>query len=76
MNRTRAWRIRRQPIRRSDAQTRWDWYQAYQHLLQWTVDCDGDRTPEAPLAPQQEVADARRPLRPCLDQPTSPSANH
>jgi hypothetical protein len=74
MNRTRAWSIRRQTIRRSDAQTRWD--QAYQHLLQWTVDREGGRTPEAPLAPQQEVADARRPLRPCLDQPTSPSANH
>ena len=71
MNRTRAWSIRRQAIRRSDAQTRWD--QAYQHLLQWTADREGA---PAPLAPQQEVADARCPLRPRLDQPTSPSADH
>ena len=74
MNRTHAWRIRRQTIGRSDAQTRWD--QAYQHLLQWTVDREGARTQETPLAPQQEVADACCPVRPCLDQPTSPSANH
>ena len=73
MNRTCAWRIRRQPIRRSDAQTRWD--QAYQHLLQWTAKREGARTPQVPLAPQQEVADAHCPLRPGLDQPTSPSAD-
>jgi hypothetical protein len=71
MNRTRTWSIRRQTIRRSDAQTRWD--QAYQHLLQWTADREGAR---APLALQQEVADAHCPLRPCLDESTSPSANH
>jgi hypothetical protein len=71
MNRTRAWRIQRQLIGRSDAQTRWD--QAYQHLLQWTADREGA---PAPLAPQQEVLDACCPLRPCLDQPTGPSANH
>jgi hypothetical protein len=71
MNRTRTWSIRRQTIRRRDAQTRWD--QAYQHLLQWTVDREGAR---APLALQQEVADAHCPLRPCLDESTSPSANH
>ncbi len=71
MNRTRAWSIRRQTIRRSDAQTRWD--QAYQHLLQWTADREGA---QAPLAPQQEVPDARCPLRSRLDQPTSPSADH
>ncbi len=71
MNRIRAWRIRRQMTQRSDAQTRWD--QAYQHLLQWTADREGA---QAPLAPQQEVPDAYCPLRPCLDQPTSPSANH
>ena len=71
MNRTRIWSIRRLTIWRSDAQTRWD--QAYQHLLQWTTDREGA---PAPLAPQQEVADACCPLRPCLDQPTSPSANH
>ncbi len=72
MNCTHAWRIQRQTIRRSDAQTRWD--QAYQHLLKWTVDREGT---QAPLAPQQEVLDnACCPVRPCLDQPTSPSANH
>jgi Resolvase, N terminal domain len=53
MNRMRPWRIRRQPIGRSDAQTRWD--QAHQHLLQWTVDREGACTPAAPLAPEQEV---------------------
>jgi hypothetical protein len=74
MNRTRIWRIRRQTIQRSEAQTRWD--QAYQHLLQWAVDREGACTPATPLAPQQEVADACCPLRPCLDQPTSASANH
>jgi hypothetical protein len=74
MNRTRPWSIRRQAIGRSDAQTRWD--QAYQHLLQWTADRAGARTPQAPLALQQEVPDARCPLRPNLDQPTSPSTNH
>jgi hypothetical protein len=71
MNRTRTWSIQRQTIRRSNAQTRWD--QAYQHLLQWTADREGAR---APLALQQEVADAHCPLRPCLDQPTSTSPNH
>ena len=71
MNCTRAWSIRRLTSRRSDAQTRWD--QAYQHLLQWTVDREGT---QAPLAPQQEVPDECCPLRPCLDQPTSPSADH
>jgi hypothetical protein len=71
MNRTRAWSIRRQTIRRSDSQTRWD--QAYQHLLQWTADREGA---QAPLAPQQEVPDECCPVRPGLDQPTSPSANH
>ncbi len=76
MNRTHAsWRIRRQTTQRSDTQTRWD--QAYQHLLQWTVDREGVRTPETPLASQQqEVFDAYCPLRPCLDQPTGPSTNH
>jgi hypothetical protein len=73
MNRTRAWSIQRQTTQRSDAQTRWD--QVYPHLLQWTIDREGGRTPEAPLAPQQEVADACCPVRPCLDQPTRPSAN-
>jgi len=72
MKRTRAWSIRRQTIRRSDAQTRWD--QTYQHLLQWTT--ANREGAQAPLAPQQEVADARCPLRPRLDQPASPSANH
>jgi hypothetical protein len=71
MNRTRTWSIRRQTIWRSDAQIRWD--QAYQHLLQWTVDREGARTP---LALQQEVADAYCPLRPRLDESTSPSPDH
>jgi len=71
MKRTRAWSIRRLTIRRRDAQTRWD--QVYQHLLQWTADHEGA---QAPLDPQQEVADAYCPLRPCLDHPTSPSANY
>lgn len=71
MNRTHTWSIRRQTGWRSDAQIRWD--QAYQHLLQWTANREGA---PAPLAPQQEVADALCPLRPRLDQPTSPSANH
>ena len=74
MNRTRAWHIQRQPIQRRDAQTRWD--QAYQHLLQWTADREGARTPPAPLAPQQEVLDACCPVCPCLDQSTGSSANH
>jgi hypothetical protein len=74
MNRTRAWSIHRQTTQRSDAQTRWD--QVYQHLLQWTANREGAWTPAAPLAPQQEVADARCPVRPRLDQPASPSANH
>jgi hypothetical protein len=73
MNRTHAWRIHRQLIGRSDAQTRWD--QAYQHLLQWTVDREGAQA-RAPLAPEQEVLDACCPLRSCLDQPTSPSADN
>ena len=77
MKRTRPWSIRRQTIRRqtirrSDAQIRWD--QAYQHLLQWTANRESAH--EAPLAPQQEVADARCPLCPSLDQPTSPSTDH
>ena len=71
MNRTRTWSIQRQTIRRNNAQTRWD--QAYQHLLQWTIDREGAG---APLALQQEVADAHCPLRPCLDESTSPSPNH
>jgi hypothetical protein len=71
MNRTRTWSIRRQTIRRSDAQIRWD--QAYQHLLQWTIDREGAR---APLDLQQEASDAHCPLRPRLDQPTSPSTDH
>jgi hypothetical protein len=71
MNRTRAWNIRRQMIRRSEAQNRWD--QAYQHLLQWTTKREGA---QAPLAPQQEVADAHCPLRSRLDESTSPSPNH
>ena len=71
MNRTRTWSIKRQTIRRRDAQTRWD--QAYQHLLQWTADREGA---QASLAPQQEALDAHCPLRPCLDQPTGPSAHH
>ena len=75
MNRTRAWSIRRQPIHRADAQTRWD--QAYQHLLQWTVDREGACTSQASLAPQQqEVRDACCALCPCLDQSASPSPNH
>jgi hypothetical protein len=40
MNRPHAGSIRRQTIRRSDAQTRWD--QAYQHLLQWTTNREGE----------------------------------
>jgi len=52
MKRMRTWSIRRQTMRRSDAQTRWD--QAYQHLLQWTTDREGAH--EAPLAPQQETS--------------------
>ena len=72
MNRMRAWNIRRQLIRRSEAQTRWD--QAYQHLLQWTANREGAH--EAPLAPQQEASDAHCPLRPRLDQPASPGTNH
>jgi hypothetical protein len=72
MNRTRTWSIQRQPLLRSDAQTRWD--QVYQHLLQWTVDREGAHEPL--LASQQEEPDARCPLRPRLDQPTSPSTNH
>jgi len=71
MNRTRTWSIRRQMMRRRDAQTRWD--QAYEHLLQWRVDREGAW---APLALQQEVTDAHCPLRPGLDESTSPSANH
>ena len=71
MNRTRTWSIIRQTIRRSDSQTRWD--QAYQYLLQWTVDREGA---QAPLAPQKEVPDACCRLRPCLEQPPSPSADH
>jgi hypothetical protein len=71
MKRTRVWTIRRQTLRRNDAQTRWD--QAYQHLLQWTANREGA---QAPLAPQQEVVDAHCPVRPCLNQSTSPSTNH
>jgi hypothetical protein len=71
MKRTHTWSVQRQPIRRSDAPTRWD--QAYQHLLQWTIDREGARTP---LALQQEVADAHCPLRPGLDESTSPSPDH
>ena len=71
MNRTRPWSIQRQTIRRSDAQLRWD--QAYQHLLQWMVPCEGAQTP---LAPQQEVVDAHCSLCPSLDQPTSPDTDH
>jgi hypothetical protein len=71
MKRTRVWTIRRQTLRRSNVQIRWD--QAYQHLLQWAADREGV---QAPLAPQQEVPDAHCPLRPCLDQPASPSTNH
>jgi hypothetical protein len=71
MKRTRTWSIRRQTIQRSDAQTRWD--HAYQHLLQWTANGEGAR---APLALQQEVADAQCSLRPGLDESTSPSPNH
>jgi hypothetical protein len=74
MNRTHAWRSRRQTTQRSDAPTRWD--QAYQHLLQWTVDGAGAHTPETPRAPQQEVPEACCPVRPCLDQPTGPSTNY
>jgi hypothetical protein len=70
MKRTRTWSIRRQTTQRSDAQTRWD--QAYQHLLQWTADREGAR---APLALQQEVADAYCSLCPGLDESTSPSPN-
>ena len=73
--RTSGWSIRRQLIWRSDGQTRWD--QAYQHLLQRTLNREGASTPGAPLAPMlQEVTDARCSLRPCLDQPASPSADH
>ena len=72
MKRAHPWSIRRQTVWRSDSQMRWD--QAYQHLLQWTTDREGAHEP--PLAPQQEVADACCPLRPCLDQTTSPSPNH
>jgi len=71
MNRMRTWSIQRQTTRRSDAQIRWD--QAYQHLLQWTAHREGGQ--QAPLAPQQEASDAHCPLRPSLDQPTSPSAD-
>jgi hypothetical protein len=71
MKRARGWNIRRQTLRRSAAQTRWD--QAYQHLLQWTADREGA---QAPLAPQQEVAAAHCPLCPRLDQPARPSATH
>jgi hypothetical protein len=73
MKRTRAWSIRRQTIRRSDSQTRWD--QAYQHLLQWTTTHrEGVRGALTP--PLQQVADAYCSLRPGLDQPTGPNADH
>src|SRR5689334_21343581 len=80
MNRMRTWSIRRQTMRRSEAQrgaarrseaqTRWD--HAYQHLLQWRANREG--ADEAPRALEQETTDAHCPLRPGLDQPTSPGA--
>jgi hypothetical protein len=73
MNRTRAWRIQRQLIERSDAQTRWD--QAYQHLLQWTT-TNQEGVKPCLTPPLQEVPDAYCPLCPCLDQSASPSTNH
>jgi hypothetical protein len=48
MKRTRVWTIRRQTLRRSNVQIRWD--QAYQHLLQWAADREGVQAPLAPAA--------------------------
>jgi len=70
MKRTRTWSIRRQMIRRRDAQTGWD--QAYQHLLQWTTTHhEGVRAALPP--PLQEATEAQCSVCPCLDQPTGPS---